>query len=188
MLSDHHPSFSLRKAKLSELDVPSSLIYYANWLWGNNTQTCRDRRVLHGFSVSQLHRLFWGGIEQGMPSPHSELNRLLSFPAFPQCYGLAPVPRWSSHLRVCLQHPRPKHCVAFCQPSFPPQVSPSSSPVGDLAAQTLTLTLFDSVSFQPLSFKVRPGNPRRLNCTSFNALLRLHRGYQQWGEGGLRSQ
>ena len=123
-----------------------------------------------------------------MPSPASELNCLRSFPAFPQCYGLAPVPRWHSHLRVCSQHPRPRHRVAFWQPSFPPQVSLSSSPVGDPAAQTLTLTLFDSVSFQPLTFKVRPGNSWRLNFTSSNALLRLHRGHQPWGEGGLRSQ
>lgn len=126
-----------------------------------------------------------------MPSPLSELNCLLSFPAFLQCYGLDPLPRWRSHLSTFVASKTQAPCsllTAFWQPSFPPHVSPGSSPIGDPAAQTLMLTLFDSVSFQPLTFKVRPGNSWWLKCTSSNALLTLHRGYQPWGEGGLRGQ
>ena len=79
-----------------------------------------------------------------MPSPPSELNCLLSFPAFLQCYGLDPLPRWRSHLSTFVASKTQAPCsllTAFWQPSFPPHVSPGSSPVGDPAAQTLMLTL-----------------------------------------------
>ncbi|KAI4591199.1 hypothetical protein MJG53_002248 [Ovis ammon polii x Ovis aries] len=46
-----------------------------------------------------------------------------------------------------------KHFWEKLQPNSLGSLKGGSSPVGDPAAQTLTLTLFDSVSFQPLTFK-----------------------------------